>query len=84
MSYDQYQYYSLFDQIILLEADAATIRQRLKSRTNASFGKQAAELKFILSHLDDLQSTALAAGAVAIDATRPLETVADCVTEALA
>lgn len=51
---NQVKFYRLFDEIILLSAPEAAIRQRLATRTSNSFGKSADELAQVLS---DLQVT---------------------------
>lgn len=76
ISWDQSHYYDLFDRIILLELDEVTVRQRLLTRDNGSvFGKQPHELQLILERMATFQDQAKAAGAVAIDAHKPLRDV---------
>lgn len=78
ISWNQEQYYSLFDTVILLALDEQTVRQRLLERNNGSiFGKQPNELKFILSKLQSFQNAAKVAGAVVIDAQKPLVSIVD-------
>lgn len=75
-SWDQNRYYDLFDKIILLQLDEPTVRHRLLTRNNGSvFGKQSHELQLILERLESFQSQAKAAGAVIVDAGKPLEIV---------
>lgn len=76
ISWDQDQYYDLFDKIVLLHLDESTVRQRLLTRDNGSvFGKQPHELHLILERLEPFQQRAKTAGAVVIDAREPRETV---------
>ncbi|HEX6526556.1 MAG TPA: AAA family ATPase [Streptosporangiaceae bacterium] len=73
---NQEQYYSWFDAIFVLVADPATLRQRLLSRDG--YGKHPAELAGILDgHAERTAELLSAAHAVAVDAARPLERVAD-------
>lgn len=76
LSWDQKEYYSIFDTIILLSADEPTIRRRLARRDSTNeFGKQPDELQFILKRCSLFQANAITAGAVEVDAQQPLETV---------
>ena len=78
ISWDQGQYYNLFDKIILLELDETTVRQRLLTRNNGgTFGKQPEELQLILEKLKSFQDRAKAAGAIVIDARQPLDVVVE-------
>ena len=73
---NQEEYYSWFDAIFVLVADVATLRQRLLSRNG--YGKHPAELAGILDgHAERVAELLSAPQAVAIDAARPLERVAD-------
>jgi dephospho-CoA kinase len=84
ISWDQDQYYDLFDKIILLQLDGPTVRQRLLTRDNGSiFGKQPHELRLILEKLESFQNQAKAAGAVVIDAREPLEAVVEEIVRAI-
>jgi hypothetical protein len=75
-----------FTKIFNLRIDDDTMRRRLEERTNNDFGKQPEEVELMLS-LN--RSDEKPAGAIDVDATRPLEQVvdevlrlADCGTEA--
>lgn len=84
ISWDQGHYYDLFDKIILLQLDESTTRQRLLSRNNGSvFGKKPHELQLVLEKLELFQSQAKAAGAIIIDARKPLETVVEEIVRAI-
>jgi len=75
---NQARFYPLFEEILVLVVDPATLRDRLLSRTENDFGKHPDELAGILSYHAELQRELLSAPrAVAIDATRPLEVVVD-------
>jgi hypothetical protein len=71
---NQQEYYSWFDAVFVLVADAATLRQRLLHRTGNDYGKHPAELAATLNtHIARQAELLSAPHAVAIDATRPLE-----------
>lgn len=73
---NQEQYYSWFDAIFVLITDLASLRQRLLSRDG--YGKHPVELAGILDgHAERAAELLSAPHAVAIDATRPVERVAD-------
>jgi hypothetical protein len=63
-----------FTEIFNLRIDDDTMRRRLEARTNNDFGKQPEELELMLM-LN--RSDAKPAGAIDVDATRPLEQVVD-------
>jgi hypothetical protein len=70
------QVYSLFEAIFVLVVDKGTLRHRLLSRTENDYGKHPDELAGILSYHPMLERELLSApGAVAIDATKPLDAV---------
>jgi hypothetical protein len=73
---NQARFYSLFEAIFVLVVDAGTLRHRLLSRTENDYGKHPDELAGILSYHPVLEGELLSApGAVAIDATKPLDAV---------
>jgi hypothetical protein len=63
-----------FDKIFNLRIDDDTMRRRLQGRTNNDFGKQPEELELML---ELNRSDEKPAGAIDIDATRPLHHVVD-------
>lgn len=74
----QYDYYDLFDRVIVLTADNKTLSHRLRHRDSNpyDYGKHPAELKHIMSYNLRLSRKLLdAPRAVAIDATIPLPLV---------
>ena len=71
--------WDLFDTVIYLVADDATIRQRLGARTENDFGKTAAELDMVLGWNAVLEDHYRAAGAIIIDAGQPLPSVVSAV-----
>jgi hypothetical protein len=67
--------WGLFDLVICLVIDDATVRHRLATRTTNSFGKQADELDAALGWNQYAEARYRRAGARIIDATLPLEKV---------
>jgi gluconate kinase len=63
-----------FSKIFNLRIDDATMRRRLRERTNNDFGKQPEEVELVL-RLN--RSDEKPAGAIDVDATRPLDQVVD-------
>jgi AAA domain len=75
---NQARFYPLFEAILVLVADPATLRNRLLSRTENDYGKHPDELAGILSYHAELERELRSAPrAAAIDATRPLQAVVD-------
>ncbi len=75
---NQARFYPLFEEILVLIVDPATLRNRLLNRTGNDFGKHPDELADILSYHAELERELLSVpGAVTIDATRPLELIVD-------
>ena len=73
---NQARFYSLFEAIFVLVVDKGALRHRLLSRTENDYGKNPDELAGILSYHPMLERELLSApGAVAIDATKPLDVV---------
>jgi hypothetical protein len=67
--------WDLFDTVIYLVADDATLRQRIAARTENDFGKTAQELAMVLRWNAVLEDHYRAAGATIIDARQPLPSV---------
>jgi dephospho-CoA kinase len=67
----------LFDKVIVLSVDAATIKHRIETRQDNQYGKAPEEMKIILDELEGYDDTYRGFGAVIVDATRPLEQVVD-------
>lgn len=74
-SANQSSFYHLFDRLFVLMASNETIKRRIRARTDNSFGKTAGELAWVLQENERLTSELQAAGAIAIDASQPLDTV---------
>ena len=67
----------LFDQIVLLTADEATIRYRLSTRTNNDFGRVREAQDLVLEGQDIYERSLREIGAVVVDANAALDHVAD-------
>ncbi len=69
--------YDRFDLVVVLRALAATLVERLATRTTNPYGTSADELALVLTHLRDVEPRLLATASASVDATAPLEVVAD-------
>ena len=67
----------LFQKIIYLAVDEATVRLRINSRTDNSFGQTESEMKIILDWLRDNDSKYQENATTVIDASEPLSNVVD-------
>ena len=67
----------LFDRAFVLVPDRATLAERLRTRTNNTFGKDQAESEPVLAHNDVIADEWRARGGIPIDASRPLEAIVD-------
>lgn len=66
-----------FDKVILLTIDNKTIQERITRRSDNDFGKTPSEMAEILSSLEPYETKCKELGAIAIDATQPLDSVVD-------
>jgi gluconate kinase len=66
-----------FDEVFALTIDDATIRERISTRTDNTFGRTPAELAEILSWNAQFAASHRRFGAILIDATRPVDRVVD-------
>ncbi len=73
---------ALADVVVCLVADTETLRYRLAARRGNDFGKAPHEIEAVLSWHGVYEDRHAALGAVMVDATRPLEDVADAVLAA--
>jgi broad-specificity NMP kinase len=67
----------LFDQIVLLTADEATIRQRLSTRTNNDFGRVREAQDLVLDGKETYERHLTGMGAVVVNANAQPDHVAD-------
>ncbi len=72
---NQAKYQAFFDKTILLKIDRNTLKKRIKSRTDNTFGKHPNELADILSWFDWFHEDLKKRGAVVINATQSLDKV---------
>ncbi|WP_026529915.1 AAA family ATPase [Haematomicrobium sanguinis] len=67
--------WDLFDRVIVLQIDEATLRHRLETRTGNNYGKHPDELRDVLAWHEGLYENYAKYGATLINATRPLDEV---------
>jgi AAA domain len=82
MTKNEGEVWHLFSRVVYLSIDAATVRERVASRTSNDFGKADHELAAILDWHEIAEREHERAGAVIVDATRPLAEVVDEVLRA--
>lgn len=71
----------LFDLIVCLVIDDATLRRRLATRTTNAFGKNPEELAAAMKWNPRMRSIYQRLGAVIVDASQPPDEVADRITD---
>lgn len=74
---DVSELWDLFDKVIALTIDEATLKQRLASRTNNDIGKTPDELQDILKHQQTASEDYKKLGATLVEASRPIDEVVD-------
>lgn len=79
----QHEFYDQFDKIFVLTIDEATLKHRLLTRTTNDFGKHPNEMKMLVDGREGFERQMLKEGAIPIDATQPLDKVADEILEKL-
>lgn len=72
---NRYELWDMFDKVFCLSIDKATLVHRLTTRTNNDFGKDPKDLADVLSWHASSQQNDVEAGAILIDATKPVENV---------
>jgi gluconate kinase len=82
MTKNEHEVSHLLARVVYLSIDATTIRDRVASRTTNDFGKADHELAAILAWHETAEREHREAGAVIVDATRPLGQVVDDVLRA--
>jgi broad-specificity NMP kinase len=78
---NQKRFYPDFNKIFLLQAPDELVEERLNTRTNSHFGKQAFDRQRVIAGHKAFDHELLAAGAVPIDSTRPITEVVDAILE---
>jgi broad-specificity NMP kinase len=77
------QLWPLFDRVILLSIDEATMRHRLATRTDHDFGTRPHELDLLIALRSVIDDHYLARGAIRIDATQALPVVVNDIVSVL-
>lgn len=77
------EFINLFDSVFILYIDNITMRHRLTTRTNNSFGKDPNILAKQLQNNLGVKKYSLKRGRLVIDATQPITTVVDMILEKL-
>jgi shikimate kinase len=72
---NQEDFYRHFGKIIMLRSDLDTILSRLATRTNNNFGKRPGDTDLVAAEYEDFENRTLKAGAIPVDADRPLDQV---------
>lgn len=73
----------LFDRVFALLVDEETMRHRLATRTNATWGKQPHEIEYSLAFKEKWHPLIKKHGYVTIDATKPTKDIADRILKEL-
>ncbi len=74
---DTTELWDLFDEVIALIIDEATLRHRLATRTNNDVGKSPSELAAIVKRQQTAQQMYQEFGTVIVDSTQPIDAVVD-------
>jgi predicted ATPase len=69
--------WDLFDRVVCLALDEATLRERILTRTTNAFGKKPVELQAILTWNPSLEPSYRQVGAQVVSASQPLAAVVD-------
>jgi thymidylate kinase len=70
-------FFDVFDKIIFLDLDKDTMLKRIKTRANNSFGQSEDSLALLVKWFDQIQERYKKAGAIFIDASKPLDAVTE-------
>ena len=76
---NQVVFYPRFDHIVLLSAPAAVVVERLRTRTNNSYGQREDEMAATLANLAEVEPLLRSSATLEVVTTVPVETVADAV-----
>lgn len=74
---NEIEVWQYFDKVICLFVDDKTLELRIKSREDKNFGKSEHELKHLIKLNSDVRSKYASLNAVVIDATKPVNEVAE-------
>jgi hypothetical protein len=81
ISSNQVKFYPRFARIFLLEVSLQLLQHRLTYRTTNDFGKQPPDLAFVLGFAPRFNELLRNAGALAVDASVPLDEVVEAIVE---
>lgn len=76
---NQVVFYPRFDHVVLLSAPAEFVVERLRNRTNNSYGRRPAEIATTLEDLAEVEPLLRASATLEVVTTVPVEVVADAV-----
>jgi dephospho-CoA kinase len=74
---NQGRFYDRLDAVVLLSAPAEVLVDRIDARDDNPYGKSAEERELVLRHLEQVEPLLRATASAELDATQPLETLAD-------
>ena len=74
---NQGRFYDRLDAVVLLSAPAEILLERIDARTDNPYGKSLEERELVLRHLAEVEPLLLATSTAELDATAPLEVLAD-------
>jgi shikimate kinase len=74
---NQGRFYDRLDAVVLLSAPAETLLARIDGRTDNPYGKSVEERELVLRHLEHVEPLLRATASAELDATEPLEVLAD-------
>ncbi len=74
---NQGRFYAQFDHVALLSAPVDLLFRRISARRDNPYGKTPAEWEMILRHVAEVEPLLRASATIEIDASAPLEDVAD-------
>ncbi|MFI7674636.1 AAA family ATPase [Actinophytocola sp. NPDC049390] len=81
---NEVEVWDLFDLVVCVVVDSATLRHRLLTRTTNSYGRHPEELAAALSSNDGMAATYRRFGATIVDGSRPPAEVGDAILAATA
>jgi thymidylate kinase len=74
---NQGRFYDRLDGVVLLSAPAEVLLERIDARDDNPYGNSDEERALVLRHLAEVEPLLRATASVELDATEPLETLAD-------
>ncbi len=74
---NQGRFYDRLDAVVLLSAPAEILLERIDARTDNPYGKSLVERELVLRHLAEVEPLLRATATAELDATAPLDVLAD-------